>query len=136
MNEQTLVQSRIAAAGTGFVVGVAAIFAAWGFQIIGGYVAGKLCLGGGVFFYVRLPIALLALISSLRGGPVWLTRGLLVVTGLVFIGGAGLGLYHAGAEWGWWPGPSDCGGGVTPTTNAADLLSSIQHTRVVSCIVA
>ena len=39
--------------------------------------------------------------------------------------GAGLGVYHAGAEWGFWPGPTDCGGG----SGAAQSVSSIVLTQ-------
>lgn len=48
------------------------------------------------------------------------TRPACVVLGLIFLYGAGLASYHAGAEWGWWKGPAACSGGAVHVT-AADL---------------
>jgi hypothetical protein len=53
---------------------------------------------------------------------------------LLFVVSAGLGAYHAGVEWGFWAGPSDCGGGSgTGAGNVGDFLNQLQNTRVVSC---
>jgi disulfide bond formation protein DsbB len=53
---------------------------------------------------------------------------------LVFLVAAAMGWYHAGVEWGWFAGPSDCGG---PSPAAAgsmtDFMKQLQTTRVVSC---
>jgi disulfide bond formation protein DsbB len=118
-----------------FVVGLATILGAWGFQIIGHYVPCKLCLEERWPYYIGLPIALIALILSLpagAGASPWLRRGLLIIVALVFAYGAWLGTYHAGAEWTWWPGPTDCGGG-TQGGSGQELLNQIQNIRVVSC---
>lgn len=43
----------------------------------------------------------------LLGGPkalAWLGALAAMITG-------GIGVYHAGVEWKWWPGPSSCSGG-------------------------
>ena len=51
--------------------------------------------------------------------------------------GAGVGVYHAGAEWGFWPGPTDCGGGTGANPTAvSDFMTSLQNVRVVDCSVA
>jgi disulfide bond formation protein DsbB len=37
-------------------------------------------------------------------------------------------------EWGFWPGPSDCGGGAGPgPASVDDFLKTLETTRVVSC---
>lgn len=116
--------------------GLASILTAWGFQLIGGYVPCKLCLEQRIPYYVGLPLALLALLVMLRGAP---ARGRLVVTILllavaaVFAWGAGIGGYQAGAEWGFWAGPADCGGGGGMPDSAANMLNALRSTRVVSC---
>ena len=47
---------------------------------------------------------------------------------------AGLGIHHAGVEWGFWAGPSDCGGAAAPAAgNVGDFLNQLQTTRVVNC---
>jgi disulfide bond formation protein DsbB len=115
----------------GLAVGLAAILGAWAFQLIGGYVPCKLCLEQRIPYYIGLPILLgAALLHRAAPGP---ARSLAALGGLVFLVGAGLGTYQAGAEWGFWPGPNDCGGGVAPITNAGDLLAQMQATRLVSC---
>lgn len=116
------------------VVGAATIAAAWGFELIGGYVPCALCLQERVPYYAGVPIALVALVIAFAGGQRWLTRLLLVVVAVVFAYGTYLGVYHAGAEWGFWPGPADCAAGAAPpATSATDILSQIQGMRIVSC---
>lgn len=116
------------------VVGAATIAAAWGFELIGGYVPCALCLEERVPYYAGVPIALVALVVAFAGGQAWLVRLLLVVVAAVFAYGAYLGIYHAGAEWGFWPGPADCAAGAAPPAeSAADILSQIQGMRIVSC---
>ena len=41
---------------------------------------------------------------------------------------AGLGSYHAGVEWGFWLGPSDCGGAAAPAAGkVGDFLTSCRR---------
>lgn len=121
----------VRAAGLAFAIGLATILAAWGFQLIGGYVPCKLCLQERIPYYAGLPLLLVAIWAA--GRTPRLARGFSALAGIAFLVGAGIGVYHAGAEWGWWLGPSDCGGGVAVTNNAADLLKQIQGTKVISC---
>jgi disulfide bond formation protein DsbB len=115
-------------------VSAATIAAAWGFELIGGYVPCALCLEQRAPYYAGVPIALAALFVTLVGGPGWLMRLFLVVVAAVFAYGAFLGIYHAGAEWELWPGPADCAAGAAPSaTSATDLLSQLQGMRIVSC---
>lgn len=116
------------------VVGAATIAAAWAFQLIGGYVPCALCLEQRAPYYAGVPIAFLALVVAFVGAQAWLIRLLLVVVAAVFAYGAFLGVYHAGAEWGFWPGPADCAAGAAPPADSAEgLLSQIQEMRIVSC---
>ena len=113
-----------------FVLGLATILGAWGFQLIGGYVPCKLCLEERVPYYIGVPLALIAVLVA---SPPWVRRVALGIAALVFAYGAYLGTYHAGAEWGWWPGPTDCGGGAATATTAGGLLNQLNGIRVVSC---
>jgi disulfide bond formation protein DsbB len=107
----------LAAAAIVFLVGLATILGAWGFEIIGGYTPCALCLKERIPYYVGLPVALFAAVNAAMGGPAWLTRGALLVAFAIFAIGGGLGVYHAGAEWKFWPGPASCGapGALPPT---------------------
>lgn len=113
------------------LIGLAAILGAWGFELIGGYVPCKLCLVERNFYYAGLPLLAIALV--LRHGRPRLARILCGLAGLVFLAGVAVGAYHAGAEYGLWLGPADCGGGTGPVTDASNLLAQIQTTRLVSC---
>lgn len=126
--------SRTTAAAFVFLVGLATILGAWAFQIFGGFIPCALCLEQRWPYYIGLPVALVALISALSGGPAWLTRGALVVTGVIFAYGAYLGVFHAGVEYAWWEGPADCAVTSGPVTGGSgDLLDQIDNIRVVSC---
>jgi disulfide bond formation protein DsbB len=46
-----------------------------------------------------------------RGRSTGLARILLVLIALAFLANAAAGVYHAGIEWKWWPGPGECSGG-------------------------
>lgn len=116
------------------VVSAATIGAAWGFELIGGFVPCALCLEERIPYYLGVPVALASLILAGIGGPRSLKRLLLLAVAAIFAYGAWLGVYHAGAEWGFWPGPTDCAAGAAPpSTDAADILSQIQGMRIVSC---
>lgn len=99
---QTLTASFLA------VAMAATVGTALGFQHIGGYMPCKLCLEQRMPYYVGVPLMAVAALSSVMRGPAWLTRGLLVIGGLLMLYGLYLGGYHAGVEWRWWPGPTDC----------------------------
>jgi disulfide bond formation protein DsbB len=87
----------------------ATVGAALGFEYLGGYIPCKLCLAQRTPYYVGVPLMAVALVSSLFQWPTWLTRLLLLAGGLLMAYGFYLGVHHAGVEWGWWPGPTDCG---------------------------
>lgn len=121
-------------AGGIFLLALATILGAWGFQLIGGYIPCELCYAERMPYYVGIPLALVALASTLFGGPAWLTRGALLLTAVAFAWGTYLAAYHTGAEYAWWPGPTDCSSGGGPTTaTTGDLLDQISKIQVVSC---
>ncbi|MCJ2028511.1 disulfide bond formation protein B [Methylobacterium sp. J-043] len=97
-----------------------------------GYVPCKLCLTERVPYYLAVPLALGAILLPPR-----LARFVLGLVALVLIYGAGLGVYHAGAEWGFWPGPSDCGGGSgAGPADVSDFLKNLETVRPVDCTAA
>ncbi len=116
------------------LLSAATIAAAWAFELIGGYVPCALCLEERIPYYLGVPVALAALLAAWFVAPARLARLLLLLAALIFAWGAYLGIYHAGAEWGFWQGPADCGAGAAPpTTSAADILSQMEGIRIVSC---
>ncbi len=87
----------------------ATVGTALGFEHIGGYIPCKLCLGQRIPYYIGVPVMALAAVSAALRWPPLLTRGLLVIGGLIMVWSLFLGVRHSGVEWGWWAGPTDCG---------------------------
>ena len=112
----------------------ATVGGALGFEHIGGYIPCALCLLQRDPYYWGIPIGILAIITSALKLSVWLTRTLLGVVGILMLLGAGMGAYHAGAEWHFWEGPSTCATtaqGVS--SNVGDLLGDLDSKHAPSC---
>ena len=109
-----------------------AILTALGFQYIGGYVPCMLCLMERYAYYAGIPVLFIALILG-SGGYRNTAAVLFVLVALAFLANTGLGIYHAGAEWKFWPGPSSCGGGESLSTSVGGLLKDIQGIKVMKC---
>jgi disulfide bond formation protein DsbB len=104
------------------------------FEHIGGYIPCKLCLEQRTPYYLGAPLTLLAALTCHMKWPACLTRGLLAIGGLLMAYGLVTAIYHAGVEWAWWAGPTDCAAAAkNVTTNANDLLSDINALTPPSC---
>lgn len=118
--------------GTALFVSTASILTALGFQYIGGYLPCELCLVERYAYYASIPLLFLAIALSSGGSKGW-AAALFFLVALAFLANAGLGTYHAGAEWKFWPGPATCGGDNALATSAGSLLKEIQGLKVVRC---
>lgn len=112
------------------LVAAAMLATAHAFETFGGYAPCTLCLrqrevywtilglGAGFMVLVRLP-----------GGPRW--RALTCwVLGLAFLVGFGVAVYHAGAEWKFWPGPQACASAGGGSVSAADMAAFLSGEKV------
>ncbi|ESR24157.1 disulfide bond formation protein B [Lutibaculum baratangense] len=112
-------------------VAAATILGAWGFELIGGLPPCPLCLEQRVPYYVGVPLAVLAGLLAARAPlPARLLLGLF---GLAMFVTAGIAAYHAGIEWGWWTGPTDCSGAVADVKDASSLLGQLGKAQVIRC---
>jgi disulfide bond formation protein DsbB len=105
---------------------------ALGFQHIGGYIPCKLCLEQRIPYYVGVPVMVLALLAAALKAPAIVTRGLLLAGALLMTWSIYLGGFHAGVEWGWWPGPTDCGVVAAPQ-GGGSLLDQLDAVVPPSC---
>ena len=108
--------TRNPAAGAALViaiVGAAAILGAYYFQYVLGLRPCPLCLEQRIAYYFAIPLALILAYAASRGAARPLLAAGLVLIALAMLVNAGLGVYHAGIEWKFWPGPADCSGPVT-----------------------
>lgn len=111
----------------------AVVVGALAFEHIGGYIPCKLCLEQRIPYYVGAPLMVMAALSSALRWPVWLTRGLLVIGGLLMAWGLYMGVYHSGVEWGWWAGPTDCGAVESVDTGDKGVLDALDTFVPPSC---
>jgi disulfide bond formation protein DsbB len=115
------------------VLGAAAILGAYYFQYVLGLQPCPLCLEQRIAYYVAIPLALILAFAAWRGAPrALLTAGLAIIA-LAMLVNAGLGAYHSGIEWKFWPGPADCSGPVTNLGRASDLMKQLRNVQVVRC---
>ena len=132
-NEQIRRDPAAAAALAIFVGSAATILGAWYFQYVLRYPPCELCLQERLPYHVVIPLSLLLAIAAFVRAP----RALIVVGFLAIIAAmlvsAALGAYHAGVEWRWWPGPTDCSGPMTNFTTNGPLLNQLQSIHVVRC---
>ena len=111
----------------------AVVGTALGFEHIGGYIPCKLCLAQRIPYYAGVPLMALAALSSAVNWPAAVTRGLLLLGGLLMVYSLYLGVQHAGVEWGFWPGPTDCGAVAPADTGGKGVLDAINAFVPPSC---
>ncbi len=123
---------RISATAVGLgvcIVSAAMLVGALAFQYIGGLDPCPLC------HLQRYPY-IAALI--LGAASIWVSGGmrapLLVLAALAFWTTAGIGFYHAGVEYGFWPGPDTCSGAAELSVDMLQDFSTGQiEVPTVSC---
>jgi disulfide bond formation protein DsbB len=112
-----------------FVTSAAMLVIAHAFETFGHLAPCELCLYERQVYWVALPVAALAFIASQGVSPKVFTPWIGGLLALIFLTGAGIAIYHAGAEWKFWPGPTTCsgaGGGVS----AAGLANLMNGAKV------
>lgn len=88
-----------------FLVALATISGAWIFEHYG-YAPCELCLKQRWAYYAGVPLALaVALIANRNPG---LAKAGLTLLAVLWLASMVFGVYHAGVEWKWWPGPTTC----------------------------
>ena len=102
---------------------------AWGFQLIGGLVPCEMCHWQRWPHYAAVVIAALSFVvpgMSSRRGLVWLAALAIAISGAI-------GVYHAGVEYHWWQGATECTSNLRSTGSAADMLNAIMSAPIVRC---
>ena len=115
------------------VIGAATILGAYFFQYVVGLPPCPLCLEQRIPYYVAIPLALIVAVMALRNAPPALVRGGLVLLTLAMLVSAGLGVYHAGIEWSWWTGPTECSGGPLNLNTITDITQQAKTAVVIRC---
>jgi disulfide bond formation protein DsbB len=96
------------------------------FETFGGYAPCLLCFKQREVYWWAGGLALgFMVLVRLPGGPRWRELTCWVLA-LVFLVGMGIAIYHAGAEWKFWPGPAVCAASNRGVT-AADLAAFLNN---------
>lgn len=126
-------QPAVVAALVVFAGSAAAILGAWYFQYVIKLPPCPLCLEERVPYHIVIPLSLLLAIAAMVRAP----RALIAVGFLAIIAAmlvsAALGAYHAGVEWRWWPGPTDCSGPINDFSAQGSLLDQLKSIHIVRC---
>ncbi len=103
----------------------AMLAAAHAFETFGGYDPCVLCLRQREVYWAAIAVALVAIGVAALLKREELRRGVTFLLALVFLTGAIVAAYHAGAEWKFWPGPGTCAAGGLGGMTATDILDAL-----------
>ena len=114
-------------------VAAATLAGAWFFQLVLDIRPCPLCLEQRYAYYLAVPLAFWSRSpppAARRGRCCWPAFAVLLLAALA---NAWLGGYHAGVEWKFWQGPTDCSGPVVDLGSAGNLLERLDTVKVVRC---
>jgi disulfide bond formation protein DsbB len=114
-------------------VAAATLAGAWFFQLVLDIRPCPLCLEQRYAYYLAIPLGALIAIAAARDAPRPVLVAGLAILALATLGNAGLGAYHAGVEWGFWQGPTECTGPVVNLGGAGNLLERLDTVKVIRC---
>src|ERR1700753_3587210 len=117
------------------ILGIAAatIAGAWFFQLVLEILPCPMCLEQRYAYYFTIPFAALVALAASKGAPRGVVLTGLAILVLVALANAVFGAYHAGVEWGFWPGPTDCTGSGFDPGKAGSLLENLDKVKVIRC---
>ena len=114
-------------------IAVATLAGAWFFQLVLDIRPCPLCLEQRYAYYLAVPLGLLvAFVASRRTPRPVLLVGLALLA-VAALANAWLGAYHAGVEWKFWQGPTDCSGPIVDFGKAGSLLDRLDSVKVIRC---
>ena len=115
------------------LIAAATLAGAWFFQLVLDIRPCPLCLEQRYAYYLAIPLGLLVAFAASRDAPRPLLLAGLVLLALAALANAYLGAYHAGVEWKFWQGPTDCTGPVGNLGSAGNLLERLDTVKVIRC---
>jgi disulfide bond formation protein DsbB len=114
-------------------IAAATLAGAWFFQLVLDIRPCPLCLEQRYAYYLALPLGALVAWAAARHAPRAVTVAGLVLLALAALANAWLGGYHAGVEWGFWQGPTECSGPVLDLGKAGSLFDNLDKVKVIRC---
>ena len=117
------------------IAGIAAatLAGAWFFQLVLDIRPCPLCLEQRYAYYLAVPLGLVVAFAASRDAPRPVLLAGLALLAAAALANAWLGTYHAGVEWKFWQGPTDCTGPVGNFGSAGSLLDRLDTVKVIRC---
>jgi disulfide bond formation protein DsbB len=121
---------------------IAAVIAAGGGLVICGFFFFQyvmdlppcpLCLEQRYAYYFSVPLAALLWLGSGHGASRKVLLAGFGALAVALLWNAGIGVYHAGIEWKFWAGPTDCTGPLNDLRGPGGLLNQLKSISVVRC---
>jgi len=107
------------------IVPVALVGGAYGFQYLAGLTACEMCWWQRYAHFAAIALAVAAFV--LRPMRLWVA-----LAGLAILASALIGGYHAGVEYGWWKGLTECTSLVS-FAKGGDPLAAIMNAPIIRC---
>jgi disulfide bond formation protein DsbB len=133
LSTRTSANPALMASAAVAVIAAATLAGAWFFQLVLEILPCPLCLEQRYAYYLAVPLGALVAFAAAKGAPRPLLLAGLAVLAIAALVNAGLGAYHAGVEWGFWQGPTDCTGPVGNLGSAGTLLQRLDTVKVIRC---
>jgi disulfide bond formation protein DsbB len=92
-----------------------------------------LCLDQRNAFYFCVPLAALLCLGANHGASSKVMIAGFVVITAAMLWNTGLSAYHAGVEWKFWQGPTDCSGPINNFGSVRDMMNQLQRISIVRC---
>ena len=115
------------------VIAAVTLAGAWFFELVLDIRPCPLCLEQRYAYYLAIPLGALVAFAAVKDTPRAVLLAGLAILLTAALGNAGLGVYHAGVEWQFWQGPTDCSGPVVNLGSAGSLLERLDTVKVVRC---
>jgi disulfide bond formation protein DsbB len=106
---------------------------AWFFELVLDIKPCPLCLEQRYAYYLAIPLGALTALAAWGSAPRRLLIAAFAILLAAALGNAWLGGYHAGVEWQFWPGPTECSGPIGDLGRAGNLLERLDTVKVVRC---
>ena len=111
----------------------ATLAGAWFFELVLDIRPCPLCLEQRYAYYLAVPLGALTAFAAARHAPRHLLMTAFAILLIAALANAYLGGYHAGVEWKFWQGPTDCSGPILDLGKAGNLLQQLDTVKVVRC---
>ena len=114
-------------------IAAATLAGAWFFQLVLDIRPCPLCLEQRYAYYLAIPLGALVALAAAKDAPRFVLLGGLAILAAAALVNAWLGTYHAGVEWKFWQGPTDCTGPIGNLGSAGNLLERLSTVKVIRC---